>query len=229
MGGMVRQYQVRVDPDKLRAYGIPLSPYRDRHQAGQSGDRRLRHRDGGSGVHGALEWLSEERGGSEADPARHHCARRPLLLGDVADVVTGPQSRRGLAELNGEGGSGGRHHRHALRRECPAHHRRGQGAAGPAQISLPDGVEVVTVYDRSDLIQRAIDNLSGKLVEEFAVVVLVCLAFLFHLRSSLVVVISLPIAILTAFIVMHLQGINANIMSLGASPSPSAPWWMAPS
>ena len=81
--------------------------------------------------------------------------------------------------------------------------------------SLPEGVEIVTVYDRSDLIQRAIDNLSGKLLEEFAVVVLVCLAFLFHLRSSLVVVITLPIAILVAFIVMHLQGINANIMSAG--------------
>ncbi len=81
--------------------------------------------------------------------------------------------------------------------------------------SLPEGVEIVTVYDQSDLIQRAIDNLSGKLLEEFAVVVLVCLAFLFHLRSSLVVVITLPIAILVAFIVMHLQGINANIMSLG--------------
>ena len=93
--------------------------------------------------------------------------------------------------------------------------------------SLPEGVEIVTVYDRSDLIQRAIDNLSGKL-EEFAVVVLVCLAFLFHLRSSLVVVISLPIAILTAFIVMHLQDQRQHHVA-GASPSPSAPWWTVPS
>ncbi|MCR6555859.1 efflux RND transporter permease subunit, partial [Aeromonas sp. CPF2-S1] len=139
----------------------------------------------------------------------------PLLLGDVADVVTGPQSRRGLAELNGEGEVVGGII--VMRYGENAQHTIDGVKARLAQLksSLPEGVEVVTVYDRSDLIQRAIDNLSGKLVEEFAVVVLVCLAFLFHLRSSLVVVISLPIAILTAFIVMHLQGINANIMSLG--------------
>ncbi|MGL4892022.1 MAG: efflux RND transporter permease subunit, partial [Aeromonas veronii] len=137
------------------------------------------------------------------------------LLGDVADVVTGPQSRRGLAELNGEGEVVGGII--VMRYGENAQHTIDGVKARLAELksSLPQGVEIITVYDRSDLIQRAIDNLSGKLVEEFAVVVLVCLAFLFHLRSSLVVVISLPIAILTAFIVMHLQGINANIMSLG--------------
>ncbi|MGL5286110.1 MAG: efflux RND transporter permease subunit, partial [Aeromonas sp.] len=128
---------------------------------------------------------------------------------------TGPQMRRGVAELNGEGEVVGgiivmRYGENAQRTIDGVKARLAQLTS-----SLPDGVELVTVYDRSSLIERAIDNLSGKLLEEFVVVVLVCLAFLFHLRSSLVVVISLPIAILVAFIIMHLQGINANIMSLG--------------
>ncbi len=136
-------------------------------------------------------------------------------LGDVADVVTGPQVRRGIAELNGEGevvggiivmryGENAQHTIDGVKTRLDE-----------LKSSLPDGVEIITVYDRSDLIQRAIDNLSGKLLEEFIVVVLVCLAFLFHLRSSLVVIITLPIAILVAFIIMNIQGVNANIMSLG--------------
>ena len=139
----------------------------------------------------------------------------PLLLGDVADVVIGPQVRRGIAELNGEGevvggiivmryGENAQHTIDGVKTRLDE-----------LKSSLPDGVEIITVYDRSDLIQRAIDNLSGKLLEEFIVVVLVCLAFLFHLRSSLVVIITLPIAILVAFIIMNIQGVNANIMSLG--------------
>ena len=193
---MVRQYQVRVDPDKLRAYGIPLSLIETAIKQGNQGDRRLRHRDGGSGVHGALEWLSESVEDLKQIPLGTTVRGAPLLLGDVADVVTGPQSRRGLAELNGEGEVVGGII--VMRYGENAQHTIDGVKARLAQLksSLPDGVEVVTVYDRSDLIQRAIDNLSGKLVEEFAVVVLVCLAFLFHLRSSLVVVISLPIAIL---------------------------------
>ncbi|MFM5810179.1 efflux RND transporter permease subunit [Aeromonas veronii] len=215
VGGMVRQYQVRVDPDKLRAYGIPLSLI-------ETAIKQGNQETGASVIEMAeAEYMVRSNGylKSVEDlkqiPLGTTVRGAPLLLGDVADVVTGPQSRRGLAELNGEGEVVGGII--VMRYGENAQHTIDGVKARLAQLksSLPDGVEVVTVYDRSDLIQRAIDNLSGKLVEEFAVVVLVCLAFLFHLRSSLVVVISLPIAILTAFIVMHLQGINANIMSLG--------------
>ncbi|WP_421316288.1 efflux RND transporter permease subunit [Aeromonas veronii] len=215
VGGMVRQYQVRVDPDKLRAYGIPLSLI-------ETAIKQGNQETGASVIEMAeAEYMVRSNGylKSVEDlkqiPLGTTVRGAPLLLGDVADVVTGPQSRRGLAELNGEGEVVGGII--VMRYGENAQHTINGVKTRLAQLksSLPEGVEVVTVYDRSDLIQRAIDNLSGKLVEEFAVVVLVCLAFLFHLRSSLVVVITLPIAILTAFIVMHLQGINANIMSLG--------------
>lgn len=215
VGGMVRQYQVRVDPDKLRAYGIPLSLI-------ETAIKQGNQETGASVIEMAeAEYMVRSNGylKSVEDlkqiPLGTTVRGAPLLLGDVADVVTGPQMRRGIAELNGEGEVVGGII--VMRYGENAQHTIDGVKARLAELksSLPEGVEVVTVYDRSDLIQRAIDNLSGKLVEEFAVVVLVCLAFLFHLRSSLVVVISLPIAILVAFIVMHLQGINANIMSLG--------------
>ncbi|MFQ2918541.1 efflux RND transporter permease subunit [Aeromonas allosaccharophila] len=215
VGGMVRQYQVRVDPDKLRAYGIPLSLIETAIQQGNQ-------ETGASVIEMAeAEYMVRSNGylKSVEDlkqiPLGTTVRGAPLLLGDVADVVTGPQMRRGIAELNGEGEVVGGII--VMRYGENAQHTINGVKARLAQLksSLPEGVEIVTVYDRSDLIQRAIDNLSGKLLEEFAVVVLVCLAFLFHLRSSLVVVITLPIAILVAFIVMHLQGINANIMSLG--------------
>ncbi|WP_017786321.1 efflux RND transporter permease subunit [Aeromonas dhakensis] len=215
VGGMVRQYQVRVDPDKLRAYGIPLSLI-------ETAIKQGNQETGASVIEMAeAEYMVRSNGylKSVEDlkqiPLGTNVRGAPLLLGDVADVVTGPQMRRGIAELNGEGEVVGGII--VMRYGENAQHTIDGVKARLAELksSLPEGVEIVTVYDRSDLIQRAIDNLSGKLVEEFAVVVLVCLAFLFHLRSSLVVVITLPIAILTAFIVMHLQGINANIMSLG--------------
>lgn len=215
VGGMVRQYQVRVDPDKLRAYGIPLSLI-------ETAIKQGNQETGASVIEMAeAEYMVRSNGylKSVEDlkqiPLGTTVRGAPLLLGDVADVVTGPQSRRGIAELNGEGEVVGGII--VMRYGENAQHTIDGVKARLAELksSLPQGVEIVTVYDRSDLIQRAIDNLSGKLLEEFAVVVLVCLAFLFHLRSSLVVVITLPIAILAAFIVMHLQGINANIMSLG--------------
>ncbi|WP_322863828.1 efflux RND transporter permease subunit [Aeromonas allosaccharophila] len=215
VGGMVRQYQVRVDPDKLRAYGIPLSLI-------ETAIKQGNQETGASVIEMAeAEYMVRSNGylKSVEDlkqiPLGTTVRGAPLLLGDVADVVTGPQMRRGIAELNGEGEVVGGII--VMRYGENAQHTIDGVKARLAELksSLPQGVEVVTVYDRSDLIQRAIDNLSGKLLEEFAVVVLVCLAFLFHLRSSLVVVITLPIAILVAFIVMHLQGINANIMSLG--------------
>ncbi|WP_421330042.1 efflux RND transporter permease subunit [Aeromonas veronii] len=215
VGGMVRQYQVRVDPDKLRAYGIPLSLI-------ETAIKQGNQETGASVIEMAeAEYMVRSNGylKSVEDlkqiPLGTNVRGASLLLGDVADVVTGPQMRRGIAELNGEGEVVGGII--VMRYGENAQHTIDGVKARLAELksSLPQGVEVVTVYDRSDLIQRAIDNLSGKLLEEFAVVVLVCLAFLFHLRSSLVVVITLPIAILVAFIVMHLQGINANIMSLG--------------
>lgn len=215
VGGMVRQYQVRVDPDKLRAYGIPLSLI-------ETAIKQGNQETGASVIEMAeAEYMVRSNGylKSVEDlkqiPLGTTVRGAPLLLGDVADVVTGPQMRRGIAELNGEGEVVGGII--VMRYGENVQHTIDGVKARLAELksSLPEGVEIVTVYDRSDLIQRAIDNLSGKLLEEFAVVVLVCLAFLFHLRSSLVVVITLPIAILTAFIVMHLQGINANIMSLG--------------
>ena len=215
VGGMVRQYQVRVDPDKLRAYGIPLSLI-------ETAIKQGNQETGASVIEMAeAEYMVRSNGylKSVVDlkqiPLGTTVRGAPLLLGDVADVVTGPQMRRSIAELNGEGEVVGGII--VMRYGENAQHTIDGVKARLAQLksSLPEGVEIVTVYDRSDLIQRAIDNLSGKLLEEFAVVVLVCLAFLFHLRSSLVVVITLPIAILVAFIVMHLQGINANIMSLG--------------
>ncbi|HHQ4600164.1 TPA: efflux RND transporter permease subunit [Aeromonas veronii] len=215
VGGMVRQYQVRVDPDKLRAYGIPLSLI-------ETAIKQGNQETGASVIEMAeAEYMVRSNGylKSVEDlkqiPLGTTVRGAPLLLGDVADVVTGPQMRRGIAELNGEGEVVGGII--VMRYGENAQHTIDGVKARLAELksSLPEGVEIVTVYDRSDLIQRAIDNLSGKLLEEFAVVVVVCLAFLFHLRSSLVVVITLPIAILVAFIVMHLQGINANIMSLG--------------
>ncbi|MCF5903909.1 efflux RND transporter permease subunit [Aeromonas veronii] len=215
VGGMVRQYQVRVDPDKLRAYGIPLSLI-------ETAIKQGNQETGASVIEMAeAEYMVRSNGylKSVEDlkqiPLGTTIRGAPLLLGDVADVVTGPQMRRGIAELNGEGEVVGGII--VMRYGENAQHTIDGVKARLDELksSLPEGVEIVTVYDRSDLIQRAIDNLSGKLLEEFAVVVLVCLAFLFHLRSSLVVVITLPIAILVAFIVMHLQGINANIMSLG--------------
>src|SRR5690606_16612832 len=139
----------------------------------------------------------------------------PLLLRDVADIQLGPQMRRGIAELNGEGEVAGgivvmRFGENALETIEAVKQR-----LEDIKASLPDGVEVVLTYDRSTLIHNAVDNLYSKLLQEFLVVILICAVFLFHLRSALVVIVSLPVGILAAFVVMHAQGINANIMSLG--------------
>ena len=139
----------------------------------------------------------------------------PLLLKDVADIGIGPQMRRGIAELNGEGETVGgiivmRYGENAQQVIDGV-----KAKLEKLKKGLPEGVEVVTVYDRSGLIDRAVENLWHKLLEEFAVVALVCIVFLFHVRSSLVAIVSLPVGILTAFIIMHFQGLNANIMSLG--------------
>jgi Cu(I)/Ag(I) efflux system membrane protein CusA/SilA len=215
IGGMVRQYQVVVDPDKMRAFGITLRKVRE---AIQSGNQEA----GGSVIEmGEAEYMVRATGYLQGIddlaqiPLGVSANGTPIILSDIAEIRLGPQMRRGIAELDGEGEVVG----------GVIVMRWGENASSTIDAvkarleslsrSLPDGVEVVTTYDRSDLIDRAIDTLEGKLVEEFIVVALVCAIFLFHLRSSAVVIISLPIGILCAFIVMRLQGINANIMSLG--------------
>ncbi len=214
-GGMVKQYQVRVDPDKLRAFGIPLSEIQ---QAIVRGNQEV----GASVVEMAeAEYMVRTSGYIQGIedlaniPLGVNQAGTPLLLKDVADIGLGPQMRRGIVELDGEGETVG----------GVVVMRFGENAQNTIdgvkaklealKSGLPEGVEIVTVYDRSALIERAVTNLWHKLLEEFIVVALVCVIFLFHVRSSLVAIISLPVGILAAFIVMHLQGINANIMSLG--------------
>lgn len=215
LGGMVKQYQVQVNPDKLRAFGIPLSLIQ---QAIKQGNQEI----GASVVEMAeAEYMVRATGyiknaqDLENIPLGVNQNGTPLLLKDVADIVIGPQMRRGIAELNGEGETVGgivvmRFGENAQQVIVKIKEKLEQLKQG-----LPDGVEVVTVYDRSALIERAVDNLSVKLLEEFGVVALVCVLFLFHVRSSLVAIVSLPVGILTAFIIMHYQGLNANIMSLG--------------
>ena len=215
IGGMVRQYQVVVDPDKLRAFGIPLSKLK---MAIQMGNQET----GGSVIEmGEAEYMVRASGyiqgieDLEQIPLGVNEHGTPLLISDVAEVRLGPQMRRGIAELNGEGEVVGgvvvmRWGENALATIDGVKARLAE-----LERSLPDGVEVVPTYDRSDLIHRAVDTLQAKLLEEFIVVALVCAVFLFHLRSSAVVILSLPVGILAAFIVMKMQGINANIMSLG--------------
>ena len=215
VGGMVKQYQVNVEPDKLRAYGIPLSLIQT---AIQQGNQEM----GASVVEMAeAEYMVTSTGyiksvaDLEAIPLGVNANATALQLRDVADIRVGPQMRRGIAELNGEGEvTGG-----------IVIMRYGENAQKTIELvkakleslkkGLPKGVEIIPVYDRSNLINNAVDNLTSKLIEELIVVALVCVVFLFHVRSSLVAIITLPLGILTAFIIMYWQGVNANIMSLG--------------
>ena len=215
VGGMVRQYQVVLDPNKLRAYNLPLEKVR-------MAIRRANQEAGGSVIEMAeAEYMVRATGYIQNQddlrriPLGVSDQGTPLLLGDIAEIRLGPKMRRGIAELDGEGEVVGgivvmRYGENALKTIEGVKRKLEQ-----LQNGLPDGVEIVETYDRSDLINRAVDNLNGKLIDEFLIVALVCLVFLFHLRSALVAIISLPIGILTAFIVMYYQGINANIMSLG--------------
>ncbi len=215
VGGVVKQYQISVDPDRLRAFDLPLD-------AISVAVGRANQETGGSVIElGEAEYMVRATGylkGIEdirQVPLGVNENGTPILLRDVAEVQLGPQMRRGMADLDGEGEVVGgvivmRSGENALTTIQGV-----KDKLASLKRSLPAGVEIVPTYDRSDLIERAVDNLQTKLIEEFIVVALVCAVFLFHLRSSLVVVIFLPISILTAFIVMHAQGINANIMSLG--------------
>ena len=215
VGGMVRQYQIVLDPDKLAAYGIP-------HTKVVEAIQRANQETGGSVLElGEAEYMVRASGYLQnlddfrKVPLMTTAAGVSVRLGDVARVQTGPEMRRGIGELNGEGEAVGgvivmRSGKNALQTIAAVKDRL-EGLAS----SLPRGVEIVPVYDRSGLIERAVDNLTHKLIEEFIVVAVVCFIFLFHLRSALVAIISLPLGILAAFIVMHYQGVNANIMSLG--------------
>jgi len=215
VGGMVKQYQVRVNPDRLRAFNVPLSHI-------QNAILRGNQEVGASVVEMAeAEYMVRATGYIQnVDdlgnvPLGMNAHGTPLLLKDVADISTGPQMRRGLAELNGEGETVG----------GVVVMRFGENAQKTIEAikqkiteltpGLPAGVEIVPVYDRSHLIERAVSNLWHTLGMELAIVTGICILFLFHVRSALVALVSLPIGVLAAFIIMHLQGLNANIMSLG--------------
>lgn len=215
VGGMVKQYQITLDPNLLRAYGFTFSQVKEAIQ-------RANREAGGSAIEMAeTEYMIRAKGylhsiqDLEQVPVGLGKNGVPVLLKDIAYVQLGPQMRRGIAELNGKGEVVGgiivmRFGQNAMQTIAEVKTKLAQ-----LQKSLPKGVQIITSYDRSSLIQRAIHTLRDKLIEEFILVSLICLIFLYHFRSSLVIVISLPLAILAAFIVMHWQGINANIMSLG--------------
>ena len=215
IGGMVKQYQVVVDPQKLAAYGVTAN------EVGEA-LKRANQEVGGSSVEmagaeytvrasGYLKTLDDFR----AVPLRTAAGGIPVTLGDVATVQVGPEMRRGIAELDGKGEVAG----------GVIVMRQGQNARSVIEgvrakldelkKSLPPGVELVTTYDRSGLIDRAVENLNHKLVEEFLIVAAVCALFLWHARSAVVAILTLPLGILIAFVVMRLQGLNANILSLG--------------
>ena len=215
IGGMVKQYQVIVDPEKLRAYNIMPSHIE---VALNKGNRAT----GASVIELAeaeymvtAENYIQSIADIEAIPTGVIENGVSITIGDVADVVAAPLMRRGIAELNGEGEAVGGIIVMRYGENAKATIDAVKAKLASLQGSLPEGVEIVPVYDRSTLINNAVDTLFDKLVEELIVVGLVCLVFLFHVRSSLVAMISLPIGILVAFIVMKLQGLNANIMSLG--------------
>lgn len=216
VGGMVKQYQVVADPQRLRAYNLTLDQLK---RAIQRGNQET---SGSVMELGEAEYMIRAKGylnnlqdielipvGVNADSGT------PILLRDVADIQLGPQMRRGIVDLDGEGEVVGgivvmRFGENALEVINNVKTKLETLKGG-----LPEGVEIVTTYDRSELILSAVDNLTFKLGEEFIAVALVCFVFLFHLRSALVAIISLPLGVLIAFSIMQQQGINANIMSLG--------------
>ncbi|MFA0412290.1 efflux RND transporter permease subunit [Vibrio renipiscarius] len=215
VGGMVKQYQVQIDPAKLRAYDLTLQQV---NMAIQNGNQE----SGASVVEVAeAEHMVRTTGylsgidDISALPLKVTKQGTPLLLGDIAEINIGPQMRRGISELNGEGEAVGGVIVMRFGQNASEVISKVKEKLAELQRGLPEGVEIVTTYDRSTLIDAAVENLWQKLAEEFIVVAVVCALFLFHIRSSLIIALSLPVGILSAFIVMHWQGINANIMSLG--------------
>jgi Cu(I)/Ag(I) efflux system membrane protein CusA/SilA len=215
IGGMVKQYQVLLDPVRLAAYGIPygqaVQAIRQANQEAGGSVLELGEADYIVRASGYLKKLDDFR----AVPLRAATGGIPVTLGDVATIQIGPEIRQGVAELDGNGEVAGgvvilRQGKNA--REVIAAVK---GRLAELKRSLPPGVEIVTTYDRSQLIDRAIDNLTRKLIEEFLVVAIVCALFLWHVRSALVAILTLPLGVLAALLAMHVQGVNANIMSLG--------------
>jgi len=215
IGGYVKQYQVEVDPDRLLAYHITIPQIRKAIQRSNNdvGGRLVEMAETefmvrGLGYIQSIEDLENTVVGADRKGT-------PILIRDLAQVSIGPELRRGLAELDGKGEAVGgvivmRFGENALKTIENVKKKLLELQAG-----LPEGVTVKTVYDRSGLIERAVDTLSEKLIEESIIVAIVTALFLFHLSSSLVAIFTLPVAILIAFMIMHMQGINANIMSLG--------------
>jgi Cu(I)/Ag(I) efflux system membrane protein CusA/SilA len=215
VGGMVKQYQVVLDPDKLRAYnlwhGDVVDAIRNANQESGGSVLELGEAEYMVRASGYLQTLADFR----AIPLRSTPAGVSVRLGDVARIQIGPEMRRGISELDGDGEVAGgvivmRSGGNALETIATV-----KVKLALLQANLPAGVEIVPVYDRSGLIERAVENLATKLVEEFIVVAVVCLIFLLHLRSAFVAIVTLPLGILASFIVMRYQGVNANIMSLG--------------
>ncbi len=215
IGGFVKQYQVEVDPDKLAAYNIPIQKVKMAIQRSNRdvGGRLIEMAETeymvrGQGYIKSIDDLKEI-------PLKTDGSGTPIRLADVANIKLGPELRRGLVELDGQGEVAGgivimRYGENAL-----ATIERVRARLEELKKGLPEGVEIVPTYDRGSLIERAIENLKGKLIEESIVVSVVCIVFLLHFRSALVAIATLPMGILLAFIIMKLQGINANIMSLG--------------
>ena len=215
IGGFVRQYQVTVDPNRLRAYGIPLSRIRAAIQDSNSdvGGRLLEVAEKEFMIRG--QGLIESLDDIRAIALGVNAAGTPILLEDVAEVGVGPEMRRGVAEWNGEGETVGgivvvRHGEGTL-----AVIRDVKAKLEATKAGLPDGVTIEVAYDRTALIERAVTSLGTSLGQQLLIVSLVCIAFLFHVRSGMVAIITLPLGILIAFIVMTAQGVNVNIMSLG--------------
>ncbi|APR54633.1 CusA/CzcA family heavy metal efflux RND transporter [Sphingomonas koreensis] len=215
IGGMVRQYQVVLDPVKLAGYGVT-------HSQAVEAIQRANQEAGGAVVElaeaeymvrasGYLKSLDDFR----AIPLRTAAGGVPVTLGEVATIQVGPEMRRGIAELDGDGEVAGGVVILRSGADARATIAAVQTKLEELKKSLPAGVAIVPTYDRSQLIDASIDNLTHKLIEEFIVVALVCALFLWHVRSALVAIVTLPLGILAAFVVMRFQGVNANIMSLG--------------
>lgn len=215
VGGLVRQYQVVLDPDRMRALGIPLNrvvqALKDNNNETGGSVLELGEAEYAVRATGYLKGLDDFR----AVPVGLGAGGMPVLLGDVARIQIGPEIRRGISELDGKGEAVGgvivmRAGKNALETIDAV-----KTKIASLQQGLPRGVEIVPTYDRSELIHKSVDTLRDKLIEEFIVVTLVCALFLFHLRSAFVAIVSLPLGVLAAFTVMNWQGVNANIMSLG--------------
>jgi Cu(I)/Ag(I) efflux system membrane protein CusA/SilA len=215
VGGLVKQYQVVLDPDRMRALGITIdkvkSALRDSNNETGGSVLELGEAEYAVRATGYLKNLDDFRD----VPVGLGAGGTPILLGEVARIQIGPEIRRGISELDGNGEAVGgvivmRAGKNALETIDGV-----KAKIAGLQQGLPKGVEIIPTYDRSELIHNSVATLEGRLIEEFIVVTLVCALFLFHLRSAFVAIVSLPLGILAAFTVMNWQGVNANIMSLG--------------